>query len=126
MLSRRSESNCERCDRIVAKEEEMALNVVKVRRNKAGKFVCYPKTVEVSIERGDSVAWECKDAAITRIAWGKEKGNPFPGPPVGSGGVWVAVGPPNKPADKDPYPYDLTVNVDGRDETADPDVEVVP
>jgi len=111
------------CDRIVAKEEEMALNRVDVSKNNAGKFVCHPTTVEVSKKKGDGVEWVCHDGSITRIVWGN-KGNPFPGPPVGSGGRWEASGPPN--GREGTYGYDLTVNVGGKDETADPDVEVVP
>jgi hypothetical protein len=115
------------CDRIIAKEEEMGLKRVDVSKDKAGKFVCDPKKIRVSHNGGDGVEWVCNDAPIKRIAWGS-KGNPFPGPPVGSGGRWAASGPPKKPSGPDPerYHYDLTVNVDGKDETADPDVEVVP
>jgi hypothetical protein len=116
------------CDRIVAKEEQMALKRVDVSKNKAGRFECVPKTVPVSKSAGDGVEWVCNDGSITRIVWGSSKGNPFPGPPVGSGGRWAASGPPKKPSGPDPerYHYDLTVSVDGKDETADPDVEVVP
>lgn len=104
----------------------MGFKSVNVSKDKAGKFVVNPKRVRVSHDGGDGVEWVCDDADIKRIAWGS-KGNPFPEPPVGSGGRWKVSGPPKKPSGPDPerYHYDLIVDVDGKDEEADPDVEVI-